>query len=347
MYKIRPTLPAETGRIDRPALAGINFEDVFAITPSPLLILNRDLVIVYANAAYLTTTGCALSEIQDRYVFEAFPETEDRVSLFRSAFQQALDGTTNTLTTEPYAIPVDGGGMREVVWTCTHAPLRNADGEVEFVMQNALDITEKHRSELENRVLIRELGHRVKNSLATMQAITRMSLIDTKSIAEAREDLLARMHAMSEVQNLLVDRSWRGSRIDAILVNALVPFGYVQDGPCRIHLDGPPAAVSAKQAQALSMALHELATNAAKYGALSNDDGTVHVTWTLSDKESGHLALTWREAGGPTVLEPTRKGFGTTMLTRILAQEIKGEIAMDYRTDGLVCTMEGWLEHRT
>ena len=324
MYKIRPTLPAETGRIDRPALAGINFEDVFAITPSPLLILNRDLVIVYANAAYLTTTGCALSEIQDRYVFEAFPETEDRVSLFRSAFQQALDGTTNTLTTEPYAIPVDGGGMREVVWTCTHAPLRNADGEVEFVMQNALDITEKHRSELENRVLIRELGHRVKNSLATMQAITRMSLIDTKSIAEAREDLLARMHAMSEVQNLLVDRSWRG-----------------------IHLDGPPAAVSAKQAQALSMALHELATNAAKYGALSNDDGTVHVTWTLSDKESGHLALTWREAGGPTVLEPTRKGFGTTMLTRILAQEIKGEIAMDYRTDGLVCTMEGWLEHRT
>jgi PAS domain S-box-containing protein len=347
MYKIRPSPPAETARIDRPASAGINFEDVFSITPSPLMILNRDLMIVYANAAYLTTTGCALSEIQDRYVFEAFPEEEDRVRLFRAAFQQALDGTANTLTTEPYAIPVDGGGMREAIWTCTHIPLRNADGEVAFLIQNAVDITEKHRSEVENRVLMRELDHRVKNSLATMQAITRMSLVDTKTMAQAREDLLARMHAMSEVQNLLVDRSWQGSRLDAILANALVPFGYEPDGPGRVHLDGPPVAVSAKQAQALSMALHELATNAAKYGALSNDDGTVHVTWTLSNTETGQLTLTWREAGGPTVREPTRNGFGTTMLTRILAQEIKGEIAMDYRADGLVCTMEGWLEHRT
>jgi PAS domain S-box-containing protein len=346
MHQIRPTTLSDLSRIDRPAISRIDFERVFAIIPTPLMILNKEMVIVYANAAYLTTTACTLSEIQNRYVFEAFPETEERIKLFRSAFQLALDGTPNVLTTEPYAIPVDGGGIREVVWTCRQLPLRNPEGDVEFVLQNAVDITEKHRSEQENQVLMRELDHRVKNSLATMQAVTRMSLVDSKTMGEARDDLLARMHAMSEVQNLLVERNWAGSNIEAVLANALVPFGYEPDASCRIQLDGPDVRVTAKQAQALSMALHELATNASKYGALSGDEGTVHVGWTFDGAGSSHFGLTWREAGGPDVRKPSRKGFGTTMLTRILAQEINGEISLEYNADGLVCKMEGWLESR-
>ncbi|MEH6487193.1 sensor histidine kinase [Hyphomonas oceanitis] len=345
MYKIRPKPPTETNRIDRPVPGSFDFQQAFELSPSPLMILNRDLDYVYANAAYLATTGCTLSEIQGRNVFEAFPETEARTALFRAAFEQAFAGSENVLMTEPYAIPVDGGGMREIVWICTQIPLRNAAGEVEYVMQNAVDITEKHQREQENRVLMRELDHRVKNSLATMQAVTRMSLVDSKSMQEARDDLLARMHAMSEVQNLLVERNWAGSNIEAVLSNALIPFGYEPDGASRITLDGPHARVTAKQAQALSMALHELATNAAKYGALSNDEGTVHVGWTFNNTNGSHFDLTWRESGGPAVTKPTRRGFGMTMLTRILAQEINGDLSLDYKPDGLVCKMEGWLDN--
>lgn len=116
--------------------------------------------------------------------------------------------------------------------------------------------------------------------------------------------------------------------MDAVLANALVPFGY---GPARdrIKLDGQHVRVTAKQMQALSMALHELATNAAKYPALSNDHGTVHANWTLDNSNNAHFRLAWQESGGPAVRLPERQGFGTVMLTRILAQEINGEISLD------------------
>jgi PAS domain S-box-containing protein len=344
MHKVRPAGPIEIGRIDRDPVDGIDFAQAFSLVPTPLMIMDRNLVIRFANAAYLTTTACSLSEIQGRYVFEAFPESEARTALFKSAFELALEGTANVLTTEPFAIPVDGGGMREVIWTCTQMPLRNADGEVAYVMQNAKDITSKYEREQENRLLMRELDHRVKNSLATVQAITRMSLVETKTIQDAKEELLGRLRAMSDAQSLLVDRNWHGSTVDAVLANALTPFGYDPVGD-RIKLDGPLVRVTAKQMQALSMAVHELATNAAKYGALSNDHGTVHVTWTLDRANSSHFRLVWREAAGPKVRAPERKGFGTVMLTRILAQEINGEISLEYNSDGLVCSMEGWLDN--
>lgn len=334
-------------RLDRAPLGEIDFLQVFAATPTPLMMLNRDLVIVFANEAYLATTGCTMSEIQGRHVFKAFPETEERMALFETAFRKALAGTPSKVTTEPFAIPVDGGGTREMVWTCTHEPIRDAHGDVAFVLQNALDITEKHHSERANEVLMRELDHRVKNSLATMQAVARMSLVDSKTMQDARDDLLARMHAMSEVQNLLVEKNWKGSHVEAVLANAMSPFGYDADAAGRITLDGPHVTVTAKQTQALSMALHELATNASKYGALSNDEGTIHIGWTYDQAGNGHFGLTWRESGGPEVRKPSRKGFGTTMLTRILAQEINGDISLEYNADGLVCTMEGWLENRT
>ena len=100
-------------RLDRPPLEEIDFLQVFAKTPTPLMMLNQDLVFVFANEAYLETTGCKMSEIRGRQVFEAFPETEERMALFEAAFRKALAGTPNKLTTEPFAIPIAGGGTRE------------------------------------------------------------------------------------------------------------------------------------------------------------------------------------------------------------------------------------------
>jgi two-component sensor histidine kinase len=346
MHKVRPFSPVETGRIDRPPPPDIDFESVFAVVPTPLMVMDRNFVIRFANAAYLTTTFSMLSEIQGRYVFEAFPETEERTRIFQSAFELALAGTPNVLTTEPFAIPVDGGGTRELIWTCTHLPVRGANGEVAFIMQNAVDVTARFAREQENKVLMRELDHRVKNSLATVQAVTRMSLVEAKSVQSAKEDLLGRIRAMSEAQNLLIDRNAQGSTVGEVLANALTPFGFEASESCRIQLSGPVVRINPKQTQTLAMAVHELATNAAKYGALSNDRGTVHITWTFDRSHGSHFDLVWQEAGGPEVSRPTRQGFGTTMLTRILAQEINGETSLEYNSDGLICRMEGWLEDR-
>jgi PAS domain S-box-containing protein len=344
MNKIRPLAATSLTCVDRLPPPDLDFEQMFALIPTPLLVLDRKLNIVFANAAYLTTTTYTLSEIQGRHVFEAFPESEARTSVFESAFRMALDGTPNAVTTEPFAIPVDGGGMRELIWTCTQLPLKNSAGEIAYVMQNAVDVTAKIESERENQVLMRELDHRVKNSLATVQAVTRMSLVESKPVETAKEDLLGRIRAMSDAQNLLIDRNAQGSTVLAMLANALLPFGYEPGETCRIQLGGPHVRITAKQTQALAMAMHELATNAAKYGALSNDEGTVHVDWTFDRADHSRFGLVWKESGGPDVIAPSRRGFGTTMLTRILAQEISGEISLEYNPDGLVCTMEGWLE---
>ena len=344
MQKVQPAGLIETDRVDRAPPQLIDFEQAFSLVPTPMMIMNRELVIQFANAAYLSNTACTLSEIQNRYVFEAFPESDARITLFRSAFELALEGTPNVLTTEPFAIPVEGGGMREIIWTVTQLPLRNAAGEVEYVMQNAVDITAKHQRDPENRLLMRELEHRVKNSLATVLAITRMSLTDGKSIENAKDELLGRLSAMAEAQSLLVDRSWQGSCVRDVLANALAAFGYTADGSSRILLEGPAANVTAKQMQVLSLAIHELPTNAAKYGALSEDEGRIHVSWTFDKQDDHRFSLKWQEKGGPGVVKPERQGFGTKMLTRILAQDIRGEIELDSAPTGLVCVMLGRLE---
>lgn len=327
--------------IDRPPPLTLDFQRIFALVPTPLMVLDRDLAIVYANAAYLRATGCRLSHIQGRHVFESFPEAPERVAVFHAAFTRALAGHPSVVDAAPFRVPGDDGLPREVIWTCSHTPIPDDHGDVAFVLQHAADVTEAVASAKHSAVLLREFSHRVKNTMATVQAVARRSMVESKTMPEARDDLLARIQAMANVHNLLLDRNLSRTEFHAVLNQALAPFGLGGHADARITLAGPPLALCARQAQAISMAIHELATNALKYGALSDDGGQVAVRWSF---DGATLDLTWTETGGPAVAPPTSRGFGTVMLSDIVSQEIDGSIVLDYRAEGVICRMRGRID---
>ena len=199
------------------------------------------------------------------------------------------------------------------------------------------EIAERTRAEEHQRLLINELNHRVKNTLATVQSIaaqTRRTATDPRS---SYESFIDRLMALSRAHDVLTKQRWEGADLRDIVDGAMRPF---DAGGARFEIAGPSAWLEPQAALALAMALHELATNAGKYGALSAAGGQVSVSWTVKrDGEGLDLELVWREAKGPSVTPPARKGFGSRLLERGLAAELNGTVAVDYRPDGLVCTM--------
>jgi CHASE1-domain containing sensor protein len=191
-------------------------------------------------------------------------------------------------------------------------------------------------SEAHLQLLVNELNHRVKNTLATVQSLIWQTLRSTDVDDEVRKRLDARIMALSAAHNVLTRENWESVLLRDIADEALAPFRGATAG--RLSVAGPPVRVAPKAALAIAMALHELATNALKYGALSNDAGRVELRWDpLGDHR---LRLTWRERGGPPVRRPVRKGFGARLIERGLAHDLGGSVRLDYDPDGVVCVAD-------
>jgi PAS domain S-box-containing protein len=207
------------------------------------------------------------------------------------------------------------------------------DGGVRRLAGVSLDITERKRAEERQKLLVNELNHRVKNSLATVQSIAAQTLRSNASPEFFREAFETRLIALSQTHDLLTRESWAGASLREVFdveLHAMAGedrLGFAYDADVRLN---PKAAV------ALGMGIHELATNAAKYGALSGPDGRVAVDWSIED---GVLRLTWTESGGPPVTPPARRGFGARLLERGLAAELSGGVELTYDATGLVCQM--------
>ncbi len=213
------------------------------------------------------------------------------------------------------------------------APLHDAAGRVQGTVCAAADVTERHRYEEHLKLMLNELNHRVKNTLAIVQSIASLTLKDTD--AAARTDFEQRLLALSSVHTLLTDENWDGARLQAVARASLKTH---LGGPReRISYEGEDLRVRPKSAVAISIALHELATNALKYGALSTDRGSVAVRWTITGER---FRLTWEEVGGPPVQTPTRRGFGSRMIERGLAVELQGTARIDFRPTGVVCAID-------
>jgi PAS domain S-box-containing protein len=216
-------------------------------------------------------------------------------------------------------------------------PLLGADGEIAGAVCAAADVTERHRYEDHLKLLVNELNHRVKNTLAIVQSIATLTLKGTEPAA--RIDFEQRLLALAAVHNLLSDANWDGVQIQSLVRASLRAHLGGERG--RIAFHGDDFRMKPKSAVALSIALHELATNATKYGALSLADGRVDLAWTITG-DRFHLA--WRESGGPLVARPARSGFGSRMIERGLAAELEGTAHIDYRPDGVVCTIDSPLD---
>jgi PAS domain S-box-containing protein len=205
------------------------------------------------------------------------------------------------------------------------------------------DITDRRRADEQRELLINELNHRVKNTLATVQSIAAQTLRNAPTAQAAKDALEGRLIALARAHDVLTRENWEGASLQEIVAQAVEPFS--SGGEDRLHLSGPAVRLPPRMALALAMALQELATNAVKYGALSNAAGEIRITWTHDAGSSpSRLQLRWQESGGPPVATPTRRGFGSRLIERSLAQDLDGTAHMQFEPGGLVCTLDAPLE---
>ena len=220
----------------------------------------------------------------------------------------------------------------EVVWyVLTVEPDFAPDGELRGVICAAVDITERKDHEQRMRLVMRELSHRSKNLLAVVQAIARQTAQQADSVKEFLEKFGERVRALAGAQDLLVAGNWSGASLGDIVTGQL--GHYTPEDGNRVIVEGPDIKLSPDAMQTLSLALHELATNAAKYGALSNEVGKVNVTWTI-DNAASVLDVRWVEEGGPPVVTPTRRGFGRIVIERNVARSLEAEVNLEFAPEG-------------
>jgi PAS domain S-box-containing protein len=219
-----------------------------------------------------------------------------------------------------------------IVVSLTVSPVKDANGKIVGASKIARDITEQKRNQEMIATLAREAEHRSKNVLASVLATVNLS--QSSSPEDLKKTIGGRIQALANVCSLFVATRWIGAELSAIAAQELAPYSEMHGK--RVLIDGPQILLEPGVAQAIAVTLHELATNAAKYGALSQPDGQVHLEW--SHAADGQLRLRWTETGGPAVQEPTRRGVGSRIIDGMITQ-LKGKARFDWRKDGLVCEL--------
>jgi len=267
------------------------------------------------------------------------PDDRERVA---QDIQAAIDGEGTHWSAEYRFQRADG--TYATIFDRGHV-LRDETGQAIRMIGAMLDISDRKQAEQQLRLLHRELGHRLKNVLTMVQAIASQTLRSSASLDEARETLAARLITMGKAQDVLIDGTADEADVATVLASALEPHGWHQTG--RFRLRGPRLRLNSGSALSLALLVHELATNAIKYGALSVPDGHVDLVWAITEDEKPCLALRWSEHGGPPVVVPARKGFGTRLITRGLGGDGRSQVQLDYEPSGVVCTMTAPLEDMT
>jgi PAS domain S-box-containing protein len=257
------------------------------------------------------------------------------------------DGSPMAHNEEPMAIALrEGRAVRGVeligerpdgsrYWFAPYpTPLKDAEGHVVGGVNMLVDITNRKASQERIETLSREVNHRAKNMLAVIQSIVRLSTTDAhRAFADT---LLGRITAVGRAHSLLSESRWEGADLARLVEEELAPFR--GGAGARASIEGPHLALASSSAQPLSMALHELATNAAKYGALSVPEGRVSVRW--SHESDGRVVLTWTESGGPSVAPPSKRNFGLNVINIVINSQLGGTARFEWRPEGLVCTAE-------
>ncbi len=213
----------------------------------------------------------------------------------------------------------------------TVSPVRDAEGKIIGASRISRDITERKRNEAQISILACEAEHRAKNLLANVKAMVQLSQADTPD--GLREAIAGRIKALADVHSLFVQSRWAGAELGSLVKQELLP--YSREGEARTPIDGPTVMLKPDVAQAIAVVLHELATNAAKYGALSVAEGQVRVEWSRT--AGGRVVLRWTEVGGPPANPPTHKGFGTEVMEAMMRGRVGGDVRLDWRAEGLKC----------
>ncbi len=310
-------------------------EMVARMTPLALARCSRDLTYLFVNraaAALMNTTpegivGRKIADVMGSNAFAVIKPYIDRV----------LTGETVEYEAE---VPYPAGRRWMLV---NYSPDRDTAGAVVGWFASVLDISERKRAEEHRKLLIDELNHRVRNTLAVVQGIAHQTFKDQADPGHSKAAFEGRLMALARAHSLLTRTHWESASLRDVVSDACDVEGPLGD---RVSISGPDVTLQPKQALSIAMALHELRTNALKYGALSNDAGRIDVRWSVEGADPRTLTLTWREEGGPRVEPPARRGYGSAMIERALAHELSGEATLDYRPEGVVCTISAPLADR-
>lgn len=291
--------------------------------------IDLDMKITSWNAAAEKLYGYSQDEVVGRSVLMLVPdgrqEEEPRI----------LTEVRAGRFVEPYETQRRRKDGRLVEVLLSVSPIRDANGRVIGASKTAHDITARKDAERLKSILVNELHHRVKNVLATVTAIARQTLGRDKANQEEVEAFTSRLASLSRAQDLLVHADWQHADLKAVMQQALSP--YPVDA---FQIGGPSVPLPPRAVVSLSLALHELATNAAKYGALSAPGGQVSISWQFEPLADNRLRIVWEERGGPEVAPPRRRGFGSTLIERLLSAELKGETKFVYEKSGVICVIE-------
>lgn len=257
---------------------------------------------------------------------------DDRVSEERSKLATLMREAMASGEAQYTEISVGEGESR--AWYDLHIePRVSTEGEVIGVVCAAVDVTERKRNEQRMRLVMRELSHRSKNMLAVVQAIARQTAQQASGVAEFVDGFGQRLRALASAQDLLVAENWAGAHIDDLVRSQV---GHYSPEESRVMIEGPRVSLSPEATQTLALALHELATNAAKHGALSNDRGIVRVDWSVSGPAPGDsVEINWRESGGPPVAAPVQRGFGRIVIEFNVARSLNAEVNLDFQPGGI------------
>jgi len=278
----------------------------------PIMILDRELNFVFANDAYLTSTERSWKNIAGKHVFDVFPDTPERVHHVHSFFADCLNGAVTTLDAQPFNLKHKDGHEELRYWRATQEPLRGKNGDVLYMVQYTEDVTERVEAQIQKDLIAQELNHRVKNVLSVIQSIARLSSRGQTSVDEFAQEFIQRVGAMSRVHGRLYENEFTGTTLRHILIDELETMS-AKDAEV-FSLVGPEVMLSANLSKDLSMVIHELATNAAKYGCFSTEAGKLVVTWTHNEKTT---RLIWRETGGGKIEKLSEDGFGSTLIRAV------------------------------
>ena len=290
--------------------------------------IDREGHVLRANDQYSVITGYSLEELRDKTIFDITHPAD--IAEDRKLFDEQWSGAREGYRIEKRYIRKDG----EVIWVELAASKVSAEGGTEpYGVRILRDITHQKSAEEQQRLLLHELNHRVKNTLTVVQGLSHQTFKGGKVPPQLLRSFEGRLAALAAAHNLLMKQTWEATPISQAVEAALTPFQTVEP---RISVDGPAILLTPSATVTLTLVMHELATNAAKYGALSNDSGNVDIDWG-ADAEM--LRISWRERDGPAVTEPARSGFGTRLLERVVAGDLGGAVTIDFRAAGLVCTI--------
>ncbi|MEE7458120.1 histidine kinase [Methylorubrum populi] len=304
--------------------------------PALIWMTDETAKVVFANMHFDHLFGRPAAEMTGEG-WEAIIHPPDLAG-FQALFQDAFD---NRRPFRAEVRVIDRNG--EIRWLrCEGVPRLDDNGTFLGFTGCNVDVSDAKRAEEHLRLLINELNHRVKNTLATVQSIAMQSLrgLDGEEAQAAKAAFEARLLALARAHDVLTRESWEGAELKTVVADAIRPLEAADGQASRFAVSGPRLRLAPRLALSIAMALHELGTNAVKYGALSKEGGKVTITWTVQRRPELHLSLRWSESGGPPVTPPTRRGFGSRLIERSLARELAGTVELLYEPEGVICIIE-------